>query len=186
MKSLTRLILPFVAVVFTAVSCIPEPLPDDVPQTVDSVDLARYAGTWYEIASYPQIFELGCNCVTATYGALPNGNISVLNKCTLFFPGGPETNILGEAAPVTGSGNAKLNVGFFGGSPNNEGPGNYWIIGLDDDYQWALVSDPFRSTFWILSRSPQISDGLYDELMAMAEEQGIIRNRVRIMNQGCE
>lgn len=177
--------LPVLALILFMTSCLPDTPPDNAPQTVEYVDVERYAGTWYEIASYPQIFEFGCNCVTATYGLLDNGNISVFNQCTRFFPGGPENNIQGEASVVPESGNAKLNVTFFG-EPPAEGIGNYWIIGLADDYSWAMVSDPYRNTFWILSRTPTISDELYEDLLSRAEEQGYLRNRIQLMNQGCE
>ena len=51
------------------------------PQVVEYVDLARYTGLWYEIASNPTLFERGCVGTTATYTARPDGLIDVLNRC---------------------------------------------------------------------------------------------------------
>ena len=178
-------LLYFIVSIFTLASCLPTEEPANAPETVESVDFERYSGLWYEIASYPQIFEIGCNCVTATYGALPNGNVSVVNTCTRFFPGGPQTDIAGQATIVPNSGNAKLNVAFFGGTPPDDAIGNYWVIGLADDYSWALISDPFRNTFWILSRTAQMEDQLYNELLDLAVEKGFKRTKIKKMNQGC-
>lgn len=49
------------------------------PATVDRVDLTRYAGTWYEIARYPNSFEKNCIDTIATYGLNEDGTVSVVN-----------------------------------------------------------------------------------------------------------
>lgn len=50
---------------------------------VDSVDLRRYSGKWYEIVRLPNRFQEKCaGNVTATYTILRNGEITVLNRCT--------------------------------------------------------------------------------------------------------
>ena len=47
-------------------------------QTVDSVDLSRYLGHWYEIAAYPKWFERDMTNVTAQY-TLDKDKIKVTN-----------------------------------------------------------------------------------------------------------
>ena len=42
--------------------------------TVGHVDLARYVGTWYEIASFPQSFQRACVATTATYTIRGDGD----------------------------------------------------------------------------------------------------------------
>jgi len=167
---------------FAVMSCIPSGDPDNPPQSVPFVDVERYSGVWYEIASYPQIFEFGCNCVTATYGIRPDGNLSVFNQCQLFVQGGPSNDIEGFATIVPNTGNAQLKVNFFG---DGEFGADYWIIGLAEDYSWAMVSDPSRNTFWILSRTPDMDQDLYLELIQMAVDNGFNRQRIARMNQGC-
>lgn len=184
LKSIMKLHYLIIALLsFGIMSCMPEETPDDAPVTVDFVDPEQYIGLWYEIASYPQFFEFGCNCVTATYGIREDGLLSVYNQCTLFVPNGPANNIFGTASIVPETGNAQLKVSFTG-DPENRGA-DYWIIGLADDYSWAMVSDPFRNTFWILSRTPEIEQELYVELLDMAEDKGFQKSRIRLMNQGC-
>ena len=119
--------------------------------TVAAVDLERYAGRWYEIARLPNSFEQGCEGVTADYALQPDGLISVANICR---DGGTSGSIIvskGRARVVDKATNAKLKVSFFG-------PfwGDYWIIGLADDYSLALVGEPSGRYLWILARTPTI------------------------------
>ena len=142
--------------------------------TVSEVDLNRYSGTWYELASYPQFFERGCINVRATY--MPkDGYIEVFNQS---IKNGKSNDIKGKAFVVENSGNAKLKVQFFWPFK-----GNYWIIDLADDYSWAVVSDPDRSTLWILSRTRKMDENLYVSLIDKLVKNGFDRNKIVRMVQ---
>jgi apolipoprotein D and lipocalin family protein len=142
--------------------------------TIPNVDLQRYAGTWYELASYPQFFEKGCTNVKATYTA-KKGYIEVFNQSIKI---GKANNIKGKAFVVGNSGNAKLKVQFFWPFK-----GDYWIIDLADDYSWALVSNPTRKTLWILSRTPNMDETLYNSLIAKLVEKGFEKEKIVKMIQ---
>ena len=142
--------------------------------TVESVDLQRYSGTWYEMASYPQIFERGCSNVKATYTP-KDGYIEVFNQS---IKNKKKNTIKGKAFVVEHSGNARLKVQFFWPFK-----GNYWIIDLANDYSWAIVSDPKRKTLWILSRSPVMKDALYDSLVAKLVNRGFDKDKIVRMVQ---
>ncbi len=134
--------------------------------TVPEVDLKRYSGDWHEIARYPNWFQRKCTgAVTASYSPLPDGAIRVVNACRQ--ADGSRESIQGRAKVVPGSGNAKLKVSFFGPFT-----GAYWIIGLDKNYQWALVGHPSRKYLWILARRPAMDEKLYERLVALAVAQG--------------
>jgi apolipoprotein D and lipocalin family protein len=143
-------------------------------QTVAYVDLEKYAGTWYEIASYPQYFERGCSNVTATY-SMKDNYVEVFNEC---LKAGKSTNIKGKAFVVEGSGNAKLKVQFFWPLK-----ANYWIIDLADDYSWAVVSDPNRKTLWILSRTPNMDSKLYESIVDSLVNVGFEKDKIVKMKQ---
>lgn len=147
-------------------------------ETVPFVDLEKYAGVWYEISAFPIGPEKGCRCVTATYGLTDRGYVSVLNRCVR---GGKETSIEGKAFVKDKKSNAKLAVQFFW--PFR---GKYWVIELDENYQYAVVGHPNRNYLWILSRTPQMDKVLYDDLVLRAKEKGFDVNRLRIMPQDCE
>ena len=135
-------------------------------QTVDYVDLTRYSGKWYQIAFFPTRFQGRCTLeTTATYGLRKDGLVSVLNECKT--PEGRARSISGTARISDRDSNAKLKVKFFWLVP----AGDYWIIELDKDYQYAMVGSPNRKFLWILSRSPSIPKSLYESLVKSAENQ---------------
>lgn len=154
--------------ILLAAACAPMP---PTTSTVPSVDLERYAGTWYEVGSVKQLFSLGLVNISAEYTPQADGSVQVVNRGEYFFPGGPESRIVGSAVPVDDTG-ARLNVSFFG-APSADGPGNYWVVDLDPDYRWAIVSDPTGFSGFILSRTPTVSDELYQELVDRAAAAGV-------------
>jgi apolipoprotein D and lipocalin family protein len=135
--------------------------------TVAHVDLSRYVGTWYEIASFPQSFTRGCTATTATYTVRPDGDIDVLNRCRKGSLDGEEDSALGRARVLDPVTNAKLEVSFF-----RPFWGDYWVIDLADDYSYAVVGHPSRDYLWILSRTPTMEDATYRELLARLQAHG--------------
>lgn len=143
-------------------------------RTVPHVDVSKYVGTWYEIASYPQRFQEGCTGTTATYTPEADGNIRVLNRCFKPTLDGEEDIANGRAKVVDPKTNAKLEVSFF-----RPFWGDYWIVELGDNYEYAAVGHPSRDYLWILSRSPQLDDKLYESIVERLEKQGFDRKRLR-------
>ncbi len=155
-----------------AAGCAASPAP---LATVASVDLERYAGRWYEIASFPQRFQRGCVATTATYSLRGDGRIRVQNECRDESFDGELRRIEGVAwVAKPESGNAKLQVQFFW--PFR---GDYWIIELDRDYRVAVVGNPSREYLWILSRTPTLDETLYRELLSRVEAQGFDTSRLQ-------
>ena len=138
-----------------------------VLQTVPHVDLVRYLGTWYEIASFPQSFQRGCTATTATYAKRPDGDIDVLNRCRKGSLQGKEDSAKGRARVVDHSTNAKLKVSFF-----RPFWGDYWIIDLGPEYEYAVVGHPSRDYLWILSRKPTMDPLVYEAILARLKAQG--------------
>lgn len=128
-------------------------------RTVRSVDLDRYQGRWLNLASIPSPFLDACDRdITADYELLDDGLVRVVNTCTT---GGATIPIEGRARVVEPSTNAELQVTFV--EQNGEfvfvPGGDYWVIGLDRDYEWAVVGDPDRSGGFVLSRTPTLDFG---------------------------
>jgi apolipoprotein D and lipocalin family protein len=158
-------------------SCAEKPPPDD--HSVEKVDLERYTGRWYEIASFPAPFQKDCHCTTAEY--VSKGDyLQVINRCRRGSAEGEWDEATGKARPVEGSNNSRLKVSFFWPFK-----GDYWVIALDRDYQWVLVGHPQRRYLWILSRTPRISKALYDSLVERAASLGYDVTRLKIMDQSC-
>jgi apolipoprotein D and lipocalin family protein len=154
-------------------------------RVVSEVDLARYAGHWYEIARFPNRFQKRCvGEVTAQYTLQPSGKISVLNRCRL--ESGEQIQAEGVAR-VAGKGqpNSILKVRFAPAflSFIPQVWGDYQIIALAPDYTYALVGDPSREYLWILSRSLQMDDATYNQLVDEARVQGFDVSRLRKTRQ---
>ncbi len=134
-------------------------------QSVASVDLNRYAGTWYEVAHLPMFFQRQCvGDTTALYTPQPDGSIAVTNRCRT-STGFDEAR--GKATPVEGGGNAKLKVSFFWPFK-----ADYWVIGLDPEYRWAVVGNPNRKYLWLLSRTPTLPADQQAKALDVARAQG--------------
>lgn len=157
-------------------------VPRDAPRTVAAVDLNRYAGTWFEIARFPNWFEDGrgrsCAEVKATYTPRPDGRIGVLNTCRDDAAGGLARDVEGQAYVVEGSNGAKLRVSFFWPFY-----GDYWVLGLSPTYRWAVVGAPGRDYLWILARRPGLPAGDYAEAVGIARAQGFDITRLRPTRQ---
>ena len=143
-----------------------QPLANDPPTVVKHVDLDRYLGKWYEIARYPNRFQKACVASTAVYSSREDGRIQVLNECRKDSMEGTLKRAEGKAWVVDETTQAKLKVQFFW--PFR---GDYWIIDLGEDYEYAVVGHPKRKYLWILSRTPQMETGVYEGIL-----QRILRN----------
>lgn len=140
-------------------------------KTVNYVDLKKYAGLWYEIAKIPNRFQSQCvRGTTAQYKLKENGEIEVINSC--IDEDGKLDKTEGVARVVDKKSNAKLEVSFFSILGWRPVWGDYWIIGLDENYQWAIVGTPSRKYGWILSRTPQISKDVMEKINQILVDQG--------------
>ena len=140
---------------------------DEAPEVVDDVDLERYAGTWYEVAAVPIRPQRGCVGTTADYKIRDDGDVTVVNECYDESFDGELRSTEGRAWLQSEESDARLWVRFFW--PFR---GHYWIVDLDDDYRWAVVSNPDRDPFWILSRSPCMDQKRFDRIVASLRERG--------------
>jgi len=136
-------------------------------ETVKEVDLEKYIGTWYEIARYPHSFEKGLVGVTATYSFRKDGKIKVVNKGFKNSLNGEEDIAIGKAKVPDYNDKAKLKVSFFWIFY-----GDYYIMELDDDYQWAVIGSSSDKYLWILSRTPKMEESVYNMLIQRIEKRG--------------
>jgi apolipoprotein D and lipocalin family protein len=150
-------------------------------ETVPEVDLDRYMGKWYEIASIPQRYTKGCHCTTANYRLnKAEGYVEVYNSCRKGGRTGKVSHVKGKAFPVEGSNNSKLRVQFFWPFK-----GDYWILELDPDYRYVMVGSPDRESLWFLSRTPTIDERTYARLEQLANSKGFPVARLQLTDQGC-
>ncbi len=150
----------------------------EILQTVDHVDLKKYMGKWFEIASYPQRFQKGCHCTTAEYTLTDKGYAIVENKCNIGSVTGKLSSIKGKVFVEENSGNAKLKVQFFWPFK-----AKYWIIDLADDYSYAVVSHPNKKYLWILSRTPKMESYIYQRIVLRLKQKGFDITKLQVTKQ---
>lgn len=148
-------------------------------RTVPRVDLARYLGDWFEIARFPNRFQLRCTGdVRATYALRADQRIDVINRCAT--AAGGVTEARGVARVVDRQTSARLKVRFAPAVLSFLPMvwGDYWIIGLADDYSWAVVGSPDRNYLWVLARAPEMEAAAYGAALMAARAQGFDVDRL--------
>jgi apolipoprotein D and lipocalin family protein len=173
MKSLVRIPLCLSVLIFSGLAFAAE--------TVPYVDVQKYIGRWYQIARNPMWFEpRNCVCAQQTLSLQDDGVLGVYNSCNDGSPQGPLNDIRGTATNDDPTANAKFTVDF--GQPFK---GSYWIIGLDADYRWAVVTDKWELSLYILSKTPELAPELYEAALASAASQVKTSNLLTTSHVGC-
>ena len=135
---------------------------------VKELDLQEYLGTWYEIARYDHRFERDLVGVTANYSMRPDGKIKVVNSGYKNTLAGEYSEAIGKAKiPDPENEPAKLKVSFFWIFY-----GDYYVLELDKDYQWAVIGSSTDKYLWILSRTPQMAPEIYTDLLKRIADRG--------------
>jgi apolipoprotein D and lipocalin family protein len=157
-------------------------------KSVASLDVQRYLGTWFEVASYPMFFQRMCKANTqAKYAQGANNEIYVLNSCD--NDKGEKQTINGKAWAPEANNPAQLKVTFLPDwiSWVPVGRANYWVVGLSDNsagqYRYAIVSNPSRELLWILSRTPKLSAADQQAAMAQIKQLGFESERLKFTPQ---
>ena len=142
-------------------------------ETVREVDLNKYAGDWYEIARIDHWFQKGCVNSMATYNIRKDGDVDVINKCKMDTADGKDKKAIGRAWVVDQASNAKLKVQFpLRAIKLPFLAGDYWIIELDEAYQFVMVGEEKREYLWILSRSKVMPEEKLKALVFKAKNMG--------------
>lgn len=183
MKPLLALVTSFVLSCVAVTSALatepPQPL-----QTIQSLDVPRYMGTWFEVAKYPNRFQKQCVANTsAAYSLRKDGTVKVLNRCQL--ANSEMEEVEGQARQIGGLKSPKLEVRFA--------PawlswlplvwGDYWVIDIDPEYQLVAVSEPKREFLWVLSRTQQVNPAKYEALRQRLSAKGFDLNKLELSPQ---
>ena len=140
---------------------------------VKELDIDKYLGTWYEIARYDHSFERGLNGVTATYSYRNDGKIKVENAGYKGALGGEKSVAIGKAKIPNPQVPSKLKVSFFWFFY-----GDYYVLELNKDYQWAVIGSSSDKYLWILSRAPQMDNLQYQQILKGLTQRGYDVNKL--------
>lgn len=152
--------------------------------SVETLDVGRYLGTWYEIAKYPNWFQRHCVAnTTAEYGKAADNQLSVTNRCV--EEDGTVLEKTAVARQLGGAGSARLEVSFAPAwlSLVPAVWGDYWVIDIDRNYTLAAVSEPSRRYLWILSRTRKVDPQSYQQLLTRLRAQGFDTTKLETTQQ---
>jgi lipocalin len=143
---------------------------------VKDFNIEKYLGTWYEISRFDHSFERDLVGVTATYSFREDGKIKVENKGFKGTLGGEKSEVEGKAKIPNPKIPSKLKVSFFWFFYSD-----YFVLELDENYQWAVIGSSSSKYLWILSRTPQMDDVLYNNLLETISKRGYdVNNLIKI------
>lgn len=137
--------------------------------TVVKLDTARYAGEWHEIGRLPNRFEDGFVAAKATYAKQKDGTLSVVNEG--LKKSGAKSKATGQVTQPDSVRPGELKV-RFDAFPANLFEGDYWVLGLSQDYTRALVGSPNQKYLWLLSKREKASEKNFKDLLQTAEKLG--------------
>ena len=162
-------------ILFVTVSCRGQNAMID-KTVVKDLDINRYLGKWYEIARYDHRFERGLVGVSATYSLRNDGNIKVVNSGFKETLDGKRSDATGKAKIPDPSIPSKLKVSFFWFFY-----GDYYVLELEENYQWAVIGSSSDKYLWILSRTPQLDEDVYNDLLKNLTDRGYnINNLIQV------
>jgi apolipoprotein D and lipocalin family protein len=125
--------------------------------TASDFQVQRYLGLWHQVAAIPAWFQSECIAhTTARYALREDGLVEVINACETADGSRKQADARARFLATRSVG--KLEVTFVKvlGFWLWPAAGDYWIIGLDPEYQWSVVGHPSRRFAWILARSESL------------------------------
>lgn len=135
--------------------------------TINSFDINRYLGKWYEIARYDHAFERNLVGTTAEYTLRDDGKIKVVNSGHIGTLDGPYKESIGKAKARKNGKPGQLEVSFFGPFY-----GDYNIMELAPDYSYSVVGSNSPRYLWILSRTPQLDPEAKSNILNNLKQRG--------------
>ena len=148
-------------------------------ETVQTLDLHRYMGKWFEIARFDHRFEHNLVGATVEYSFLPNGDIEVVNSGYWGNFSGSFKRAKGIAKITDPTCPSKLKVCFF-----MRFYAEYNIMEIDEDnYSYALVGSNTSDYLWLLSRTPTLPEEAILFLLTKAKERGYNTSMLKWVKQ---
>ena len=144
--------------------------------TVGSVDLERFMGNWYVIASIPTFIEKDAYNAVESYRLAENGTIETTFTFNKGGFDGPLKTYRPRGKVQDTSSNAVWGMQFVWPFT-----AEYRIIYLAEDYSETVIGRTKRDYVWIMARRPSISDAAYQRILQFLEEQGYDLAKLRMV-----
>jgi apolipoprotein D and lipocalin family protein len=136
-------------------------------KVVSNLDLHKFQGVWYEIAHNPWFPENNCFAMIAHYKLIEDNKIEVTNICRKHGFDGEISKITGKAWLAEPIITSKWEVQFIWPFTLD-----YWVIDLEENYKYAVIGEPDKENFWILSRKPIMEKSLLTKIIKKTKMKG--------------
>lgn len=134
-------------------------------KTARNVDIKKYMGLWHEIARFDTSFQKGKRNSQAFYKLNPDGTVSITNSAV--DKNGRKVSASARGYAPDGKDFSKLRISFF-----RPFYADYFILELDENYQWAIVGGSGKKYLWILSRTPQMDEETLNKALELVKKRG--------------
>ena len=146
--------------------------------TVDSLDLKRFMGDWYVIASIPTVFEKEAYNAVESYRLDADGSVETIFRFNKGGFDGPEKVYTSRAFVIDTDSNAHWGMQFVWPFK-----AEYRVVYLADDYSRTIIGRSKRDYVWIMARAPSIPDADYAGLLALLESYGYDIRQIQKVHQ---
>jgi apolipoprotein D and lipocalin family protein len=178
MKKITSIIILFSALINALVISSVFAEENKNLKVVSNLDLHKFQGVWYEIAHNPWFPEKNCFAMIANYKLIEDNKIEVTNICRKHGFDGEISKISGKAWLLDETIKSKWEVEFIWPFTLD-----YWVIDLEENYNYAVIGEPDKENFWILSRKPIMEKGLLTKIIEKTKMKGYDLSNLLLMPQ---
>lgn len=142
--------------------------------TVSDVDLERFMGDWYVIASIPTFIEKDAFNAVESYKLNADGTVATTFTFNQAGFNGKLKTYTPKGFVVENTGNAVWKMQFVWPLK-----AEYRIVYLTDDYQQTVIGRSKRDYVWIMARTPSIPDEDYNTILNFLKGQGYTLEKLR-------
>lgn len=147
-------------------------------QQLQPVDLSKYAGKWYVLASIPTGFDKKWQYETESYALNADGSIAI--STTYQKAGDPKLrSFRSKGFPIKSSNNAQWKVQFLWPFK-----ADYLVEELDDSYTTVVVGHPKKKFLYIMNRTGKINTLQYQQILERMQKKGYDLSRLQKVEQG--
>jgi apolipoprotein D and lipocalin family protein len=134
--------------------------------TVDKVDLKRFMGDWFVIASIPTFIETDAFNAMESYRLAEDGTVATTFRFNKGSLDGPVKEYKPRGFIRDKTSNAVWDMQFVWPFK-----AEYRIIFLSEDYSQTVIGRTKRDYVWIMARQNTIPDADYDKILKFLQEQ---------------
>ncbi len=147
--------------------------------TVERVDLPRFMGDWYVIAHIPTFPERKAYNAVESYELADEAEVATTFTFNHDGFDGPHRTMKPTGFVEPGTGNAVWAMQFVWPFK-----AEYRVVYLDEDYDFTIIGRSRRDYAWIMARSPEVDEAVYEALVARLAALGYDVSEVRRVPHG--